>query len=77
MSWRLAYGAVSVPPALSCRSMDCYANWPTGRLLAPAGGSQPAKVLDETLRAIAARHGARTADFVAMQLEYPGSGASR
>ncbi|ESZ23384.1 MULTISPECIES: hypothetical protein [unclassified Mesorhizobium] len=29
-------------------------------------------------RALAsASHGARTADFVAMQLEYPGSGASR
>ena len=31
----------------------------------------PAKTLDATLAAIAARHGERTADFVAMQLEYP------
>lgn len=31
----------------------------------------PASALDATLRAIDARYGARTADFVAMQLEYP------
>ena len=31
----------------------------------------PALALDETLRAIGARYGSRTADFVAMQLEYP------
>ncbi|TIN27307.1 MAG: hypothetical protein E5Y31_13735 [Mesorhizobium sp.] len=52
------------------------ADWPAGRLLAPTGDMPPAKALDETLRAIAARYGARTADFVAMQLEYPRSGAS-
>jgi hypothetical protein len=33
----------------------------------------PAKALDRTLRDITARYGARTADFVAMQLEYPRS----
>lgn len=31
----------------------------------------PARVLDETLRSIAARYGEPTADVVAMQLEYP------
>jgi len=31
----------------------------------------PAKTLDATLAAIAARHGQATAEFVAMQLEYP------
>lgn len=31
----------------------------------------PVHALDRTLRAIAERYGARTADFVAMQLEYP------
>ena len=32
---------------------------------------KPAEALDDTLRAITARYGARTTDFVAMQLEYP------
>lgn len=52
------------------------ADRPAGRMLLSIGDMHPAKALDETLRAIAARYGARTADFVAMQLEYPRSGAS-
>jgi putative intracellular protease/amidase len=43
--------------------------WPGKRL--PAVGSRPAEELDHALQAIAARYGASTADFVAMQLEYP------
>ncbi len=35
---------------------------------------QPAMALDETLDAISHRYGARTSEFVAMQLEYPRSG---
>nr|GAJ36200.1 putative intracellular protease/amidase [Bradyrhizobium sp. DOA9] len=46
-------------------------NWPAEQTLPNAGASPPARALDETLRAIEARYGARTADFVAMQLEYP------
>ena len=34
-------------------------------------GLQPAKALDQALHGIEARYGTRTADFVAMQLEYP------
>ncbi len=37
----------------------------------------PAKALDETLQAIETRYGRRTADVVAMQLEYPRQPASR
>jgi putative intracellular protease/amidase len=47
------------------------ASWPAKQLLAPIESPKPAKVLDDALDAIAARYGARTADFVAMQLEYP------
>jgi putative intracellular protease/amidase len=47
-------------------------NWPAERLLPAIGDRRPAEVLDETLRAIAARYGMRTADVVAMQLEYSG-----
>jgi hypothetical protein len=47
------------------------ASWPAERLVAALEDRRPARALDETLGAIAARYGARTADFVAMQLEYP------
>jgi len=45
--------------------------WPAARLLPAIRDQRPAKALDETLRAIAARYGPRTTDIVAMQLEYP------
>ena len=51
------------------------ANWPADRLL-PAIEGQPAKALDNALRGIEARYGTRTADFVAMQLEYPRDSAT-
>jgi putative intracellular protease/amidase len=40
----------------------------------PAVQAPPGRILDDTLRAIAARYGPRTANVVAMQLEYPGQG---
>jgi putative intracellular protease/amidase len=46
-------------------------DWPVDRLLPDIGDRKPAEALDDTLRAITARYGARTTDFVAMQLEYP------
>ncbi|MCL4183896.1 MAG: DJ-1/PfpI family protein [Burkholderiaceae bacterium] len=46
-------------------------DWSAQQRLASFGDRRPAQALDETLLAIAARHGMRTADFVAMQLEYP------
>lgn len=48
------------------------ASWPVERLLPAIGDRQPARALDEALDAINARYGMRTANFVAMQLEYPG-----
>jgi hypothetical protein len=47
------------------------ASWPGERRLPAPGDRQPAKALDEALGGITARYGMRTADFVAMQLEYP------
>ena len=47
------------------------ASWPGERLLPAPGDRQPARALDEALRGITARYGMRTADLVAMQLEYP------
>jgi hypothetical protein len=46
-------------------------SWPAEHRIAAVGHRQPARALDETLDAIATRYGARTADLVAMQLEYP------
>ena len=45
--------------------------WPASRLLPSVGTRQPARALDEALHGIETRYGRRTADFVAMQLEYP------
>jgi hypothetical protein len=45
--------------------------WPVERLLPSIGDRRPAKVLDRSLRGIAVRYEMLTADFVAMQLEYP------
>ena len=50
---------------------EVVASWPGERLLPAIGDRQPARALDETLDGITARYGMRTADFVAMQLEYP------
>ena len=47
------------------------ASWPRDRLLPAVADRQPARALDEALDGITARYGMRTADFVAMQLEYP------
>lgn len=48
-------------------------DWPAARLL-PAAGGQPARALDAALQSISSRYGEATADFVAMQLEYPREG---
>jgi putative intracellular protease/amidase len=50
---------------------EVAARWPAKRLLPPTGIQQPARALDDALRAIAVRYGERTRDLVAMQLEYP------
>ena len=46
------------------------ASWPRSGCFRRSGIAT-GKALDEALDAITARYGARTADFVAMQLEYP------
>jgi putative intracellular protease/amidase len=51
-------------------------SWPAARRLPPIDERPPAAALDDTLHGISARYGARTADFVAMQLEYPRPRAS-
>jgi putative intracellular protease/amidase len=47
------------------------ASWSAEELLPAIGDRQPARALDEALDGITTRYGMPTADFVAMQLEYP------
>jgi transcriptional regulator GlxA family with amidase domain len=47
------------------------AGWPADTQVQSIGNRVPARALDDVLAAIAARYGAPTSDFVAMQLEYP------
>ena len=47
------------------------ADWPAQQTAPAAVELPPARALDQTLRAIDSRYGPGTADFVAMQLEYP------
>ena len=51
--------------------------WTAEKLLPDLGERKPAEALDQALLAISARYGDRTADVVAMQLEYPWSGGVR
>jgi len=50
---------------------EVVADWPAKQVPPAAAHLTPARALDQTLHAIDARYGSRTADFVAMQLEYP------
>ncbi|HYD53689.1 MAG TPA: DJ-1/PfpI family protein [Gemmatimonadaceae bacterium] len=47
-------------------------SWPADRLLPAMWQERPAPALERALDGVASRFGARTADIVAMQLEYPG-----
>lgn len=66
-----APGAVASRNGMRILPDEVAGEWPAGSRLPPVGGEAPAKALDGTLQAIAARYGASTASVVAMQLEYP------
>jgi putative intracellular protease/amidase len=53
------------------------ATWPAERILPDIGDQPPARALDNALQGIEQRYGSRTADFVAMQLEYARRTAAR
>jgi transcriptional regulator GlxA family with amidase domain len=50
---------------------ELAANWLAEQHIATASSRRPADALDQALLEITARYGERTADVVAMQLEYP------
>jgi putative intracellular protease/amidase len=64
-------GAQQTRNGLRILPQQVAASWPAERLLPAIGDLPPAKALDQALLAIEARYGMPTADFVAMQLEYP------
>jgi putative intracellular protease/amidase len=64
-------GALETRNGLRIVPEQVAASWPAERRLPPIGGLPPAKALDQALQGIEARYGTSTADFVAMQLEYP------
>jgi len=66
-----AAGALQSRNGIRILPDEVAANWPVERLLPEIGNAKPAEALDSALGGIAARYGARTTDFVAMQLEYP------
>ena len=69
--WSKSEGATETRNGVRIRPDRVAATWPTEHLIPPLAGRKPANVLDEALHRIAERYGMRTADFVAMQLEYP------
>lgn len=68
-------GALPTRNGLRIWPQQVATNWPAERLLPAIGALPPAKSLDQALLEIEARYGMRTADLVAMQLEYPRHGA--
>ncbi len=64
-------GAVETRHGVRLIPDERAAAWSEGDRLPAFADRKPAAALDETLRAIAMRYGDRTADVVAMQLEYP------
>ncbi len=69
-------GALQTRNGLRILPQQVAASWPADRRLPAIAGLQPAKALDQALHGIETRYGMRTADFVAMQLEYPRHDAS-
>jgi len=64
-------GAVETLSGIRILPDEVTTRWPAERLLPGVGDRPPAKALDEALQDITARYGEPTANFVAMQLEYP------
>ncbi|MDB5487173.1 MAG: transcriptional regulator [Reyranella sp.] len=64
-------GALQTRDGLRIVPDEVAASWPAAKTLPAIGDRRPADALDQTLLTIAARYGARTADLVGMQLEYP------
>jgi putative intracellular protease/amidase len=77
LTFAAAEGAVESRSGIRILPDEVAPGWPDERLVAKVGTRKPAAVLEDTLRAIQDRHDPQTADFVAMQLEYPRRSAAQ
>jgi putative intracellular protease/amidase len=77
VTWSRSEGAKETRNGVRIRPERVAASWPADHLLPAIAEGRPASALDEALNAIAAPYGMHTADFVAMQLEYPRGRAHR
>jgi putative intracellular protease/amidase len=66
-----AAGALETRNGIRILPDQVATSWPAEHLIQAIGDWPPAIALDQALHGITARYGMRTADFVAMQLEYP------
>jgi putative intracellular protease/amidase len=71
-SFSVRAGTLGTRSGLQIIPDEIGATSPSGQPRLLIGDTPPAKVLDQTLRSIADRYGTRTAEVVAMQLEYSG-----
>jgi len=71
VTWSRSEGVTETRHGVRIRPDTIVSSWPGKHLLASTPGITPAAALDDALHRIGARYGTRTAEFVAMQLEYP------
>jgi hypothetical protein len=71
VTFAIAAGARETRNGIRILPDQVATSWPAEHLIQAIGDRPPAIALDQALHGITARYGRRTADFVAMQLEYP------
>jgi putative intracellular protease/amidase len=76
LMWSPSEGAKETRNGVRVRPDRVAATWPLEHSIPAIAGKKPGSALDHALNGIADRYGRHTADFVAMQLEYPGRWSS-
>jgi len=71
VTWSWSEAVAETRHGVRIRPDTIVSSWPGKHRLPSTEGLKPAAALDDALDRIGARYGARTAEFVAMQLEYP------
>jgi transcriptional regulator GlxA family with amidase domain len=71
VTWSPNEGPVETRNGVRILPDKVVTSWPGALLVPKVAGRKPANALNEALDRIGARYGASTANFVAMQLEYP------
>jgi transcriptional regulator GlxA family with amidase domain len=71
VTWSPSEDAVETRDGVRILPDKVATSWPGALQVPKVAGRKPATALDEALERISTRYGASTAEFVAMQLEYP------